>query len=144
MMEGKDVASGLKWLSCHYPYRSTHASIDAHVMTWALEELLESWVVKAFLIFSNFWNHRHMPKAHSSAYCTASMWAALCVTGWLCDKRRGANAMGSGQWCRGTANSRERATLWMEDLVFHPDAAEDDRLIQEEILRRYQAHFLPV
>jgi hypothetical protein len=53
-MEGKDVASGLKWLSCHYPYRSTHASIDAHVMTWALEELLESWVVKAFLIFSNF------------------------------------------------------------------------------------------
>ena len=38
----------------------------------------------------------------------------------------------------------ERATLWMEDLVFHPDAQEDDRLVQEEILRRYQAHFLPV
>jgi hypothetical protein len=35
----------------------------------------------------------------------------------------------------------ERATLWMEDLVFHPDAIEDDRLIQEEILRRYRAHF---
>lgn len=35
----------------------------------------------------------------------------------------------------------ERATLWMEDLVFHPDALEDDRLIQEEILRRYRAHF---
>ena len=37
----------------------------------------------------------------------------------------------------------ELATLWMEDLVFHPDAQEDDRQIQEEILRRYQAHFLP-
>jgi Glycosyl transferase family 90 len=37
----------------------------------------------------------------------------------------------------------ERATLWMEDLIFHPDAAEDDRLIQEEILRRYQSHFRP-
>lgn len=36
----------------------------------------------------------------------------------------------------------ERATLWMEDLIFHPDAAEDDRLIQEEIIRRYQQHFL--
>jgi hypothetical protein len=36
----------------------------------------------------------------------------------------------------------ERATLWMEDLIFHPDAAEDDRIIQEEILRRYQSHFL--
>ena len=35
----------------------------------------------------------------------------------------------------------ERATLWMEDLVFHPDALEDDRLIQEEILRRYRYHF---
>lgn len=38
----------------------------------------------------------------------------------------------------------ERGTLWMEDLVFHPDAAEDDRIIQEEILRRYHAHFLPM
>jgi hypothetical protein len=38
----------------------------------------------------------------------------------------------------------ERATLWMEDLVFHPDAAEDDRLIHEETLRRYQAHFRPI
>lgn len=35
----------------------------------------------------------------------------------------------------------ERATLWMEDLIFHPNAAEDDRLIEEEILRRYRAHF---
>jgi hypothetical protein len=38
----------------------------------------------------------------------------------------------------------ERASLWMEDLIFHPDAAEDDRLIQEEILRRYQSHFRPL
>lgn len=38
----------------------------------------------------------------------------------------------------------ERATLWMEDLVFHPDAAEDDQMIQEEILRRYEAHFLRI
>ena len=38
----------------------------------------------------------------------------------------------------------ERATLWMEDLVFHPNAAEDDRLIQEEIVRRYSAHFVQV
>lgn len=35
----------------------------------------------------------------------------------------------------------ERATLWMEDLVFHPDSVQDDRLIQEEILRRYKSHF---
>lgn len=35
----------------------------------------------------------------------------------------------------------EQSTLWMEDLVFHPDAQEDDRLIGEEIVRRYRAHF---
>lgn len=36
----------------------------------------------------------------------------------------------------------ERASLWMEDLCFHPDASLDDRLIQEEMVRRYRAHFL--
>jgi hypothetical protein len=35
----------------------------------------------------------------------------------------------------------ERASLWIEDLCFHPDAALDDRLIQEEMVRRYLAHF---
>lgn len=35
----------------------------------------------------------------------------------------------------------ERASLWMEDLCFHPDAELDDRLVQEEIVRRYRAHF---
>lgn len=34
------------------------------------------------------------------------------------------------------------ATLWMQDLVYHPDAAEDDRWIQEETLRRYNSHFV--
>jgi len=32
----------------------------------------------------------------------------------------------------------------MQDLVFHPDAAEDDRWIQEEIIRRYGGHFAPI
>lgn len=36
------------------------------------------------------------------------------------------------------------ATLWMQDLVYHPDAAEDDRWIQEEMLKRYRMHFRPV
>lgn len=33
----------------------------------------------------------------------------------------------------------ERATLFMYDLVYHPDAAKDDRLVKEEILHRYRA-----
>jgi hypothetical protein len=35
----------------------------------------------------------------------------------------------------------ERGTLWIHDLVLHPDAASDEKLIQEEIIRRYRAHF---
>ena len=34
-----------------------------------------------------------------------------------------------------------RATLWIMDLVYHPDAARDQQLIYQEILQRYQAHF---
>ncbi|GKY98759.1 hypothetical protein MPSEU_000832200 [Mayamaea pseudoterrestris] len=34
-----------------------------------------------------------------------------------------------------------RATLWIKDLVFHPDSESDDRQIYQEILKRYAAHF---
>ena len=33
----------------------------------------------------------------------------------------------------------ERATLFMYDLVYHPDADKDDRMIRGEIARRYRA-----
>jgi hypothetical protein len=36
----------------------------------------------------------------------------------------------------------EQSSLWMEDLVFHPDAARDDHLIKEEMIRRYRVHFV--
>jgi hypothetical protein len=35
----------------------------------------------------------------------------------------------------------QRGTLWIQDLVLHPDASNDDKKIQEEIIRRYRAHF---
>lgn len=34
-----------------------------------------------------------------------------------------------------------RASLWIKDLVFHPDAESDEALIYQEILRRYKAYF---
>ena len=36
----------------------------------------------------------------------------------------------------------ERATMWIQDLVFHPEARKDDMLIREEIVRRYRAHYV--
>lgn len=35
-----------------------------------------------------------------------------------------------------------RGALWIKDLIFHPEASIDDRLIFEEMLRRYRAHFI--
>jgi hypothetical protein len=34
-----------------------------------------------------------------------------------------------------------RGSLWMKDMVYHPDAAKDDQAVYKEILRRYQSHF---
>jgi Glycosyl transferase family 90 len=34
-----------------------------------------------------------------------------------------------------------RAALWVLDLYYHPDAMDDNRRINEEVLRRYRAHF---
>ena len=33
----------------------------------------------------------------------------------------------------------ERATLFIYDLLYHPDAENDDRMVKEEIARRYRA-----
>eukprot|EP00590_Aulacoseira_subarctica_P000786 CAMPEP_0172419964 /NCGR_PEP_ID=MMETSP1064-20121228/6359_1 /TAXON_ID=202472 /ORGANISM="Aulacoseira subarctica , Strain CCAP 1002/5" /LENGTH=458 /DNA_ID=CAMNT_0013159683 /DNA_START=48 /DNA_END=1424 /DNA_ORIENTATION=- len=35
----------------------------------------------------------------------------------------------------------KRATQWIDDLVFHPDANKDDQKIYQEILRRYNYHW---
>ncbi|KAL7557671.1 hypothetical protein ACA910_021094 [Epithemia clementina (nom. ined.)] len=37
-----------------------------------------------------------------------------------------------------------RGSLWIQDLVFHPDAERDNELICTEILERYSAHFAPL
>ena len=35
-----------------------------------------------------------------------------------------------------------RGRLWIMDLLFHPDAEDDDRQIYEDILMRYRQHFV--
>ena len=34
-----------------------------------------------------------------------------------------------------------RGSLWVKDLLYHPDSEKDEEMIFEEILRRYRAHF---
>uniref|UniRef100_A0A7S0B2S3 Glycosyl transferase CAP10 domain-containing protein n=1 Tax=Minutocellus polymorphus TaxID=265543 RepID=A0A7S0B2S3_9STRA len=37
----------------------------------------------------------------------------------------------------------ERATLFMEDMLYHPDAEKDEQKIKREIMKRYRAHWTP-
>ena len=107
MIEGNDVASGLKWALMS---QSVVLMPPPKHTSWCMEELLEPWV-------------HYIPLDESATNVEERMQ-------WVVDHDEDAQRIS------------ERATLWMEDMVFHPDASQDDRLIQEEILRRYEAHFV--
>jgi hypothetical protein len=106
MLEGNDVASGLKWALLS---QSVVLMPPPRHTSWAMEELLEPWV-------------HYIPLNMNATDVEEKMQ-------WVVDHDETARLIA------------ERGTQWMEDLVFHPDAAEDDRLIQEEMIRRYRKHF---
>lgn len=109
MLEGNDVASGLKWALLSQSV--VLMPVPRHT-SWAMEELLEPWV-------------HYVPLNENATDVEQKM-------KWVVENDEAAQRIA------------ERGTLWMEDLVFHPDAEEDDRWIQEEIVRRYKAHFHPL
>lgn len=106
MLEGNDVASGLKWALLSESI--VLMPIPKHT-SWAMEELLVPWV-------------HYVPITEDAEDLEEKMqWIVTHDE----ESRRISHA----------------ATLWMQDLVYHPDAAEDDRWIQEETIRRYFRHF---
>lgn len=107
MLEGNDVASGLKWALLS---QSVVLMPTPKHTSWAMEELLEPWI-------------HYVPLNENATDVEEKMQ-------WVVDNDDMARRIA------------ERGSLWMEDLVFHPDAAEDDRWIQEEIIRRYRKHFV--
>ena len=108
MLEGNDVASGLKWALLSESV--VLMPVPKH-SSWAMEELLQPWV-------------HFVPLNDDITDVEDKMQ-------WILDHEENALKISAA------------ATLWMQDLVFHPDAEEDDRWIQEEILRRYSKHFAP-
>jgi hypothetical protein len=107
MLEGNDVASGLKWALLS---QSVVLMPPPKHTSWAMEELLEPWV-------------HYVPLNDEATDVEEKM-------KWIVDHDKEAQRIA------------QRATLWMDDLIFHPDAARDDRLVKEEIIRRYRAHFV--
>lgn len=108
MLEGNDVASGLKWALLS---QSVVLMPMPRHTSWAMEELLEPWV-------------HFVPLSDDAMDVQAKMQ-------WVVDHDAEARQIATA------------STLWMQDLVFHPDAAKDDEWIQEEIVERYQRHFAP-
>lgn len=106
MLEGNDVASGLKWALLS---QSVVLMPPPKHTSWAMEEWLIPWV-------------HYIPLLDDISDVEQQMQ-------WVVDHDDEARRIS------------ERATLWMEDLCFHPDAKQDDRLIMEDMLRRYSAHF---
>ncbi len=108
MLEGNDVASGLKWTLLS---QSIVLMPPPRHTSWAMEELLKPWV-------------HYVPLNEDATDATEKM-------KWVVEHDEEARAIA------------QRGTQWMEDLIFHPDAAREERLIKEELLRRYLAHFTP-
>jgi hypothetical protein len=108
MLEGNDVASGLKWALLSQSV--VLMPVPRHT-SWAMEELLEPWV-------------HYVPLNDDASDVEQKM-------RWVVDHDDLARRIA------------QRGSLWMQDLVFHPESAEDDRLVQEGMLRRYIAHFAP-
>lgn len=107
MLEGNDVASGLKWALLS---QSVVLMSKPRHTSWAMEERLQPWV-------------HYVPLNDQATDVEEKMQ-------WIIDHDEEAQRIA------------QRASLWMEDLVFHPDAARDDRLVKEEMLKRYRAHFV--
>lgn len=107
MLEGNDVASGLKWALLS---QSVVLMPPPRHTSWLMEELLVPWV-------------HYIPLKEDLTDVEEKMQ-------WVVDHDEEARKIA------------DQGSLWMDDLCFHPDAKEDDRLIQEEMVRRYQAHFV--
>jgi Glycosyl transferase family 90 len=109
MLEGNDVASGLKWALLSQSV--VLMPVPRHT-SWAMEEWLEPWI-------------HYIPLQEDAADVEEKM-------AWVLEHEEEARAIAYA------------STLWMQDLIYHPDAAEDDIWIREEMVRRYQLHFSSV
>jgi hypothetical protein len=106
MLEGNDVASGLKWALLS---NSVVIMRPPTVTSWAMEELLEPWV-------------HYIP-------LDPDLTDIVEKVQWVMDHDEEARQIAV------------RGSLWMKDMVSHPDADSDTDEIYREIIKRYKSHF---
>ena len=114
MLEGNDISSGLKWAL----FSSSIVMMPEPTLTsWSMEEMLQPWV------------HYVPINVHRSS-----------------DGETTTDAEEKMQWILDNDDKAREivkaSTLWMADLILHPDEIDDEKFISDEIARRYLTHFV--
>jgi Glycosyl transferase family 90 len=116
MLEGNDISSGLKWAL----FSSSIVMMPEPTLTsWSMEEMLQPWV------------HYVPISIHRSSNGTTTITDAEEKVQWILDNDDKAREI------------VKASTLWIADLILHPDEMNDEKLISDEIARRYLTHFIP-
>ena len=116
MLEGNDISSGLKWAL----FSSSIVMMPEPTLTsWSMEEMLQPWV------------HYVPINIHKSSNGTTITTDAEEKMQWIIDNNQKALEI------------VKASTLWIADLILHPDERNDEQLITDEIARRYLTHFVP-
>lgn len=117
MLEGNDAGTGFKWGLFS---NSVVMTMEPPKFTsWAMEELLEPWV-------------HYVPLCETNGNGTKTSLAQDVhdKMQWVLDHDEQAQEIA------------RRGSLWIRDLLLHPDATPDDEAISDDMVRRYMAHFV--
>ena len=116
MLEGNDISSGLKWAL----FSSSIVLMPEPTLTsWSMEEMLQPWV------------HYVPIHVHRHSNGTTIITDAQEKMQWIIDNDEKAREI------------VKASTLWIADFILHPDEINDEKLISDEIARRYLSHFVP-
>lgn len=118
MIEGNDVASGLKWAL--FSNSLVMMPIPTYT-TWAMEEKLQPWVHYIPITIYN--------QTTTDQYDGTKITDVEEKMQWVLDHDKEAQQIAKA------------GKLWISDLVLHPNAASDETKIFDEIVYRYCAHF---
>jgi Glycosyl transferase family 90 len=123
MLEGNDISSGLKWAL----FSSSIVMMpEPQLTSWSMEEALQPWVHYVPI------NVHHIGgNGTTTATTTTAMTDTEEKLQWILNNEEKARAI------------VKASTLWIADLVLHPDVPEEERRIFDEIARRYVDHFVP-
>ena len=132
LLEGNDVSSGLKWAL----FSNSIVMMPPPTLTsWAMEEMLQPWVhyVPIQVYTTNTTKEHHGDDAGTKTngvVTTFTFTDAEEKMQWIIDNDDKAREI------------VKASTLFIADLVLHPDVPKDEASIFDEMARRYLSHFV--